>query len=76
MNATFHVDNKQTCDHLLEASINIIKYRNDPHGGCIGPHISPYIHSRNIGNSLSILTGDGLVINFPREQAVHGNVLV
>ena len=27
------------CDHLLEASINTIKYRNDSHSECIGPHI-------------------------------------
>jgi len=24
-----------------------MKYINDPHGGCIGPQISPYIRSEN-----------------------------
>ena len=65
------VDNKQTCDHLLETSINTIKYRNGPHSGCIGQHISPWIRSRNVGDLVFILAGDGLMINFSREQTPH-----
>ena len=56
---------------LLEASINTIKYKNGPHSGYIGPRISPWIRSRNIGDSVFILASDGLMINFPREQASH-----
>uniref|UniRef100_A0A0D3AZS0 Uncharacterized protein n=1 Tax=Brassica oleracea var. oleracea TaxID=109376 RepID=A0A0D3AZS0_BRAOL len=39
-NAKFLDDNRQTCDHLVDASMRTIKYRNVPQGGCIGPHIS------------------------------------
>jgi len=31
----------------VDTSINTMKYLNDPHGGCIGPQISPCIRSRN-----------------------------
>ena len=36
-----HVDNRQTWDHLQNASTKIIKYLNGPLAGCIGPQISP-----------------------------------
>ena len=38
---TLRVDNKQTWDHLQDASTNTIKYLNGPLAGCIGPQISP-----------------------------------
>ena len=64
--------NKQTCDHLLDASINTIKYLKDPHGGWIGPHIPPWILSIKDGDSIRTFDGDGLVINLPWEHATHG----
>jgi hypothetical protein len=30
------VDSRHTCDHRIDASINTMKYLNDPHNGCIG----------------------------------------
>jgi hypothetical protein len=39
--AWFRVDNRHTCDHLVDASINTMKYLNGPLIGCIGPHMSP-----------------------------------
>jgi hypothetical protein len=67
----FHVDNRHTCDHLVDASINTMKYLNGPLIGCIGPHMSPCILSRNFSSSVCILRGEGLKINFPVAQAVH-----
>ena len=55
----------------VDASISTIKYRNGPHGGAIGPHISPWILSKNAGFSLAILFLEGLIISFPSEQAVQ-----
>ena len=55
----------------MDALINTMKYLNDPHGGCIGPQISPCIHSKNEIDSFLIFSGDGLIINFPCEHAVH-----
>ena len=71
-NGTFYVDSKHVCDHLVKASTRIMKYRNDPHGGCIGPQISPCILCKNDGDSVITLEIDGLVISFPCEQALHG----
>ena len=34
------------------------------------------IFSKNIGDSISTLASDGLIINFPREQTSHENSLV
>jgi hypothetical protein len=67
----FRVDIKHTCDHLVDALINTMKYLNDPLIGCIGPHMSPYILSKNFSGSVCILRGEGLKINFPIAQAVH-----
>jgi hypothetical protein len=39
-NASFRVDRRHTCDHLVDASIKIIKYLNGPNNGFIGPQIS------------------------------------
>ena len=38
--ATFRVERRLTCDHLVGASIKTIKQRKGPHGGWIGPHMS------------------------------------
>ena len=70
-NAKFLDDNRQTCDHLVDASMRTIKYRNVPQGGCIGPHISPCILSRKFNVSLLTFPGDGLIINFPCEHGIH-----
>ena len=70
-NAVFLVESRQTCDHLVDASINSIKYLNGPQGGCIGPQIYPWILSKKDGDSIPIFDGDGLIINFPWEQALH-----
>jgi hypothetical protein len=69
--AWFGVDNKHTCDHLVDASINIVKYLNDPLIGCIGPHMSPCILLRNFSGSVCILRDKGLKINFLVAQAMH-----
>jgi hypothetical protein len=70
-NATFQLKSKQTCDHLLDALINTIKYLKGLHGGWIGPHISPRILLRKDGDYMTIFDGDGLVINLPWEHVVH-----
>jgi hypothetical protein len=70
-NAWFPVDNRHICDHLVDTSINTMKYLNGPLIGCIGPHMSPYILSRNFSGSVRILRGNGLKINFPVAQVVH-----
>jgi hypothetical protein len=69
--AWFCVDNKHTCDHLVDALIKTIKYLNGPLVGCIGPHMSPCILSRNFSGSVCILRGEGLKINFNVAQVVH-----
>jgi hypothetical protein len=67
----FHIYNRHTCDHLVDASINTMKYLNGPLIGCIRPHMSPYILLRNFSGSVCILRGEGLKINFPVAQVVH-----
>jgi hypothetical protein len=67
----FRVDKGHTCDHLVDASINTIKYLNDPLISCIGPHMSTCILSRNLSGLVYILRGEGLKINFLVAQAVH-----
>lgn len=47
-NAWLWVDNKQTCCHLVNVSIKIIKYQNGSHSGLIGLQISPRIRSKKI----------------------------
>jgi hypothetical protein len=69
----FCVVNKHTCDHLVDASINTMKYLNDPLTDCIGPHMSPCILSRNFSGSICILRGESLKINFLVAQAMHIN---
>ena len=56
---------RQTCDHLIDTSINTIKYLNGPDGGCIGPQISPWILSNKDGDSIAIFKGDGMIISLP-----------
>ena len=68
---TFLVDSKQTCDNLVDASINTIKYLNWPPGGCIGSQISHWIFSKKASDSIAIFEGDDLVISLPWEQALH-----
>jgi hypothetical protein len=48
-----------------------MKYLNDPLIGCIGPHMSPCILSRNFSGLVCILRGEGLKINFPLAQVMH-----
>jgi hypothetical protein len=67
----FCIDNRHTCDHLVDASINIMKYLNDPLISYIGPHMSPCIISRNFSGSVFILRGEHHKINFPDAQVVH-----
>jgi hypothetical protein len=70
-NAWFRVDNKHTCDHRVDASINTMKYVNGPLIGCIRPHMSLGILSINFSGSVCILREEGLKINFPVAHAVH-----
>jgi hypothetical protein len=67
----FRVDNKHTCDHHVDVSISTMKYLNGPLIGCIGPHMSPCILSRNFSGSVCILKGEGLKINFSVAHAMH-----
>jgi hypothetical protein len=69
--AWFHVNNRHTCDHRVDASINTMKYLNSPHNGCIGPQISPWILSSNFSGSVCILRGEGLKINFLVAHVVY-----
>jgi hypothetical protein len=62
---------KDTCDHRVDASINTIRYLNGPLIGCIGPHLSLCIFSRNFSGSVCILRGEGLKINFPVAHVMH-----
>jgi hypothetical protein len=48
-----------------------MKYINGPPVGCIGPHMSPYILSKNFSGSVSILRGESPKINFLVAQAMH-----
>jgi hypothetical protein len=59
------------CDHRVDASINTMKYLNGPLIGCIRPHMSPCILSRNLSGSVCILRGEGLKINFLVAHVVH-----
>jgi hypothetical protein len=70
-NAWFCVDNRHMCNHQVDVSINTTKYLNGPLISCIGPHMSPYILSRNFSGSVCILKGEGLKINFPVTHAMH-----
>jgi len=40
------VDNKHTCDHLVDASIKVVQYLSDIDDECIGQQISPCIRSK------------------------------
>ena len=51
-----------------------MKYLNGSLGGLIGPHMSPWIRSKNVGDSIPTLAGDGLIFNFPWKQATHDNL--
>ena len=75
VNTTLLVDNRLTCDQRVDASISTIKYWNDPLDRVIGPHISPWISSKNDGYSVAIFTCDGLVISFPWKQATQDKSL-
>jgi hypothetical protein len=69
--AWFHVNNRHMCDHRVDASINTMKYLNDPLIGWIGPHMFPCILLRNFSGSVCILRGEGLKINFPITHVVY-----
>jgi hypothetical protein len=70
-NAWFRVNNRHTCDHRVDASINTMKYLNGPLIGCIGPYMSPCIILSNFSGSVYILRGEGLKINFLIAHVVH-----
>jgi hypothetical protein len=70
-NAWFRVDNRHTCDHRVDVSINTMKYMNGPLIRCIGPHMSPCILLRNFSGSVYILRGEGLKINFSIAHVMH-----
>ena len=69
--AWFLVESKQTVLHRVDASINTIKYRNDPDMGLIGPHMSPCIRCKNTGDSAFTFRLEGLTINFYVAQSVQ-----
>jgi hypothetical protein len=39
--ACLHVDRRHTRDHLVDVSINTMKYLNGADNGCMGPQMSP-----------------------------------
>lgn len=61
----FLVDNNETRDHFELASMTTKKNRKGPFGGSIGPQTSAWSLSRNHGNSVCVLEGDGDVMNLP-----------
>ena len=61
-NARLRFDNKYTCDHLIDASIKIIKYSNGSHVGYIVPQISYCIRSRNKTNTKKIIRLKNLLV--------------
>jgi hypothetical protein len=69
--AWLQVDIKHTWDHLVDASIKTMNYLKGPHNGCMGPQISPWMHSRNLSGSAWILSGEGRKIKFPIAHEVH-----
>ena len=71
-NAAFLVESIQAGDHLVDASINNIKYLNGPQGGCIGPQISPWNLSKKYGDSIPIFDGDG---NYDRNLMIRASIL-
>ena len=50
VNATFLIESKQACDHLVDALIKTIKYLNGLHDECISPKISPLILFKKDGD--------------------------
>ena len=70
-NAIFRLESKQTCDHLLDASINTIKYLKGLHGGWISSHISHWILLRKNGDFIRTFDGDDLIINLPWELSTR-----
>jgi hypothetical protein len=64
------MDKRSSSLHLVDASINTMKYLNEPDKGWIGPQMSPSILCRNTGELSLIFTRDGLVIGFPFAHAV------
>ena len=71
-NAAFRVDNKQTCDHLVEASTSTMKYLYGPQAGWIGPLYHFGFSQGNFQTNLVGFTRIGLRFVFPIEQAGHG----
>jgi hypothetical protein len=69
--AWLHVDSKHMWDHLIDVSTRTMKYLNGPDNGCMGPHMSPWIHSRNLSGSTWILSDEGLKISFPITHEVQ-----
>jgi hypothetical protein len=67
----FCVNNRQACDHLVNVSINTMKYLNGPHNGCIILQMSHWILSRNFSGFICIMRGKGHKINFPVAHAVQ-----
>jgi len=65
------VNNKEICDHLVDASIKTMKYLNNPHDGCIGPQISPCIRSKNEIDLFLLFLVMALLSIFFCEHAVH-----
>jgi hypothetical protein len=65
------VDSKHMWDHIVDASTRTMKYLKCPHNGCMGPQMSPWINSRNLSDSVWILSGEGPKISFPIEHEVH-----
>lgn len=74
-NTMLRVDNKHTCDRIVDASIKTIKYLDGSRGGWINPQISLWSRSINLRDLIQTFVGDGLITNFSWEQAAHDNYL-
>ena len=71
--ATFHVEMRQTCDHLVEASIKTIyKVTERSTWWMDRSTYAPCILSKETGDSNVTLLKYGMTINLPCEQAPHG----
>jgi len=65
------IDNKQTCDYLVDASIKTMKYLNDPHDGCIRPQNHIVLIPKDDIDSFLKFSSDSLIINFPCKRVLH-----
>ena len=67
----FLVENRQTPDQRVEASIKTIKYLKSLLEGFMSPQMSPCILCKKDGDSYATLAKKGRVTNFSCDHGVH-----